>query len=147
MTHIIEQIADAVVAAVKGASTNAGTDVSQRRFWPAEKDTAASGIVFASDEDVAIDGHGPYYRRDIAITVALRYVGDADTIEASAYADQVKIETAIEADATIAGLTHAIVLHRSNTETDGNGNKPMLIRRTEFIAIARTLASDPENPA
>ena len=52
MAHIVQQIAEAMVAALDGA-TEAGSEVSHRRFWPAEKDKAAEVIVYSDIEDIA----------------------------------------------------------------------------------------------
>lgn len=144
MTHVVEQLGDRIVAALNGVS-EVGFAWSQRRFWPAERGTAADGIVHADGENVVPFAMGPLtYEREVDVTIAVRLTGDADGLEARGWVAQTAIETAIETDEALAAFVHAMLLRGSETQTDGSGAQAQLTRMLTYRAIVHTMATDPE---
>lgn len=144
MAHIGKQIADAIVAALDGA-TEAGSRVSHRRFWPLEAGVTADVLVFEVSEDVEVATSAPYtYDRDMLFAVHGRFKGSADTLETRAWAFQTDVEEALEADPTLGVGVLSLALDSAETQADGSGEVPFLIRALNYRIRVMTRAGNPE---
>ena len=144
MTHIRQQIRDAVVARLTGLATTGG-NVFGSRVYPIQPNEMPGVLVYSLREtaDAETMGHPRLLvrRADIAVEVLATANADLDdTLDTAAK----EIEVAIAADMTLGGVCRDIMMTATDITLKGDGDKIAGSARLTFEVIYTTAENDPE---
>lgn len=141
MTHARQVIRDEICARLADID---GVTVVNSRAYPIVTLPSISVYTLTESsvsENVTINAPRRYSRTlAVSISIAVREIDQGDEM-ADVYAAQV--EQRMAADVTLGGLVTDSTLTQTDTEIDGNSEKPTFIMRMVYEIWYRTTADDP----
>lgn len=143
MSHVRQQIRDAVVTRLTGLLTTAARVKAARLFPYSDAELPALAIYTTSEEiDHDSDTMGGKLTRTVELTVEGR-VKTAATPENTLDTIAAEVEAAIETDPTLTNLVEDMFLDTTNIEIDAGTETPVGVITLTFSVIYRTAATDP----
>jgi hypothetical protein len=147
MSHVRQQIRDAVVTAVTGLTTT-GTNVFKTRVYPINRAALPGLCVYAQSESSSPSTIGSLksvssYLRTVAIGLEV-YARNTDNLDDDLDDIAVEIEQSIATDSDLNSLAEDVIL--SSTVIDiigGDTETPVGVMKLTYDVIYRTTLADP----
>jgi hypothetical protein len=147
--HVGKQCVDAIVTAVTGLTTT-GTDVYPARIHSVPGAKIPALLVYANDLviDPSTDALQSDGNRGMLITVSVSVEALVKevlvaTMESTAWTILSEVQTALEADKTLGGLSKDMKLDSVEWDRLGEGDKSILSMRTVWMVLFRIKESAP----
>jgi hypothetical protein len=142
MAHKRKQIRDAIKATLE-AIPGLVAAVHKTRMTPVPQVSLPAYLVYAMEEDVALDGTPHAQLRQLSVNIEALFSG-TDNLDDVADGHAVLIEKAIAANRKLGGLAYDTVLTASKLGTFLDGEKRNGSLTLSYTVFYRTLVADPE---
>ncbi len=144
MSHVRQQIRDAVKMLLTGA-TSAAANVFAQRILPVGKDVDKVCLIYALNETSVAQSMQPVrLQRIMALRIEGQFKSSASAIDNLMDDFAVAVEAVMATDRTFGGLAFESGLISTNIQHDAQGEKPVAIIRLEYQIIYHTRDNAPE---